>query len=384
MKVRFFALLLIFSTTGFSQNLVPNGNFEKLRNLPIKPNPKNSYRYEPLSGYRPYLSNIDSWFAATKATPDLRIYDKSQYLKCNRIHPDCDKPRSGEISAGIITYQENKSFTIFREYIEVKLTETLEIGKTINVEFWVIKEREAKIVSNNIGCYFAVGRMSSTANDNLKLKPHINHNTIINEIEPKWVKISGQLKVDKPYKYLLIGNFFDNENTKTKQYKDYTGNAYIPPYAYYLVDDVRVWYDGTKEEVGVKEKNPLIKDKIIENALVEFEHDSAIIKLGSTANLDRLIADIKTSQNRYRINVIGHTDNTGTTSYNLELSSRRAQSVLQYMIDKGISAKFLTSKGLGETQPVAKNDTAENKLRNRRVEIILNKINYSQQVQTPE
>ena len=374
MKLAFFSLVFLFSINVSAQNLVPNGNFEKLRNLPVKPNPKNSYRYEPLSGYKPYLSNIDSWFAATKATPDLRVYDKSKYLKCNKIHPDCDKPKSGEISAGIISYQKNKSFPIFREYIEVKLKEKLKVGKTVNVEFWVIKEREAKIVSNNIGCYLSVNRVTAEVNDNLKLKPQINHDTIINETEPKWVKITGQIEIDKAYEYLLIGNFFSNEDTEIKDYKNYTGNAYIPPYAYYLVDDVRLWYEGTSPEAMPQTTSILTKDTLIENALVEFEYDSAVIKLGSTSNLDRLITSIMNSPAQYKIKIIGHTDNTGTADYNLNLSSRRAKSILEYMLNKGISSKYLSFKGLGETQPVVENTTEENKLKNRRVEIILKHI----------
>ena len=374
MKLAFFSLVFLFSINVSAQNLVPNGNFEKLRNLPVKPNPKNSYRYEPLSGYKPYLSNIDSWFAATKATPDLRVYDKSKYLKCNKIHPDCDKPKSGEISAGIISYQKNKSFPVFREYIEVKLKEKLEVGKTVNVEFWVIKEREAKIVSNNIGCYLSVNRVTAEVNDNLKLKPQINHDTIINETEPKWVKITGQIEIDKAYEYLLIGNFFSNEDTEIKDYKNYTGNAYIPPYAYYLVDDVRLWYEGTSPESMPQTTSILTKDTLIENALVEFEYDSAVIKLGSTDNLDRLITSIMNSPAQYKIKIIGHTDNTGTADYNLNLSSRRAKSILEYMLNKGISSKYLSFKGLGETQPVVENTTEENKLKNRRVEIILKHI----------
>jgi len=218
-----------------------------------------------------------------------------------------------------------------------------------------------------------VGRLSSTATNNLKLKPHINQTTIVNENESKWVKISGQIKVDKPYQYLIIGNFFSNEDTQIKTYKNYTGTARIPPYAYYLVDDVRMWYEGMEAENKSTNK-PLAQDKIIENALVEFEHDSAIIKTNSTANLDSLIRNILPIQAQYKIEIVGHTDNTGTTDYNLDLSSRRAQSVLNYMLDKGVLNNNISSIGLGESQPIMKNDTEENKLRNRRVEIVLRQI----------
>lgn len=374
MKLLLFSLLLL-SINLCGQNLVPNGDFEKLINLPVKPNPKNSYRYEPLSGYKPYLYNIESWFAATKATPDLRITDKNTNRKCKRIHPDCDEARSGEISAGIITYQKNRTFSTFREYIEVKLTERLKVGKVVNVEFWVIKEREAKIVSNNIGCHFSVSKVTSEVNDNLKLIPQINHDTIINATTSEWVKISGQIQVEKPYIYLLIGNFFSNEDTEIQTYPNYTGSENIPPYSYYLVDDVRIWYERTPRELlSEMTENSLLQDTIIENTRVEFEHDSAQIKLGTTTDLDTLIAEILRSSAEYKIKIIGHTDDTGTADYNLMLSSRRAKSVLNYMAKNGISPKNMTSYGMGEMQPTAGNDTPANRLKNRRTEIIVERV----------
>jgi len=67
--------------------------------------------------------------------------------------------------------------------------------------------------------------------------------------------------------------------------------------------------------------------------------------------------------------VAGHTDSDGTADYNAELSQMRAQAVADIIMSQGVPADVITVRGYGETQPVAENDTAENKALNRRVEL---------------
>ncbi|MCG8312045.1 MAG: OmpA family protein [Pseudomonadales bacterium] len=74
-----------------------------------------------------------------------------------------------------------------------------------------------------------------------------------------------------------------------------------------------------------------------------------------------------------RIKVSGHTDSQGSDSYNQTLSERRAESVLQYFVSKGVARGRLSAYGYGERYPVASNDTADGRAANRRVELeILN------------
>ncbi|QKQ28083.1 OmpA family protein [Candidatus Reidiella endopervernicosa] len=68
-----------------------------------------------------------------------------------------------------------------------------------------------------------------------------------------------------------------------------------------------------------------------------------------------------------RGNVIGHTDSMGAAGYNMGLSERRAAAVASYLSGKGISRGMLSSKGMGESDPVASNDNAEGRMMNRRV-----------------
>ena len=66
----------------------------------------------------------------------------------------------------------------------------------------------------------------------------------------------------------------------------------------------------------------------------------------------------------------GHTDSDGSDEYNQVLSEKRANSVKNFLVSQGVTAE-ITTKGYGESKPVASNDTAEGKQKNRRVEIII-------------
>lgn len=101
-----------------------------------------------------------------------------------------------------------------------------------------------------------------------------------------------------------------------------------------------------------------------------FATDSAT--LSNTQQSD-LIA-VAQSLNNYpdtRVTVIGHTDNTGTSAYNLDLSQRRAQSVANVLTGAGVSVSRVSAVGRGEDQPVASNLDAAGRALNRRVEIVI-------------
>jgi len=72
--------------------------------------------------------------------------------------------------------------------------------------------------------------------------------------------------------------------------------------------------------------------------------------------------------------VVGHTDSTGSNKYNQSLSERRAASVMNYLISKGVSASVIKAHGEGEDRPIASNNTKDGRAKNRRVEISVRKI----------
>src|SRR3546814_219649 len=75
--------------------------------------------------------------------------------------------------------------------------------------------------------------------------------------------------------------------------------------------------------------------------------------------------------NKNGVDIVGHTDSTGSLQLNQDLSNRRAQSVASYLVGNGVAASRISSYGAGPSQPIASNDTAAGRAQNRRVEINL-------------
>jgi len=95
-------------------------------------------------------------------------------------------------------------------------------------------------------------------------------------------------------------------------------------------------------------------------------NDEAAIKSNSVSNPEAL----KAAQNARRLLLVGHTDDTGSSRLNADLSERRARAVARFMKERGVAENVLFYQGAGETMPIADNRTEEGRAKNRRVEII--------------
>lgn len=100
---------------------------------------------------------------------------------------------------------------------------------------------------------------------------------------------------------------------------------------------------------------------------VQFETGTAELKAESFALLDEVVG-VMLDAPEIRIAVHGHTDSRGSQAYNRDLSQRRAQAVVKYLTDKGISFERLVARGFGPDEPIAPNETDEGRALNRRVE----------------
>lgn len=101
---------------------------------------------------------------------------------------------------------------------------------------------------------------------------------------------------------------------------------------------------------------------------VNFEFDKARLTTNARSILDG-VGDSLIAAPEVKVEIGGHTDAKGTDEYNLKLSDRRAASVVQYLVGKGVEPTRMTSKGYGEAMPVADNETDEGRELNRRVEL---------------
>ena len=101
---------------------------------------------------------------------------------------------------------------------------------------------------------------------------------------------------------------------------------------------------------------------------VGFTSNSHELDKNQTEDLDNLFRDLDKDK-EMTVEIGAHTDNVGSDEYNRKLSLRRAKSIKEYLVGKGISEKRMVSKGYGEAVPVADNNTEEGRATNRRVEV---------------
>jgi OOP family OmpA-OmpF porin len=152
-----------------------------------------------------------------------------------------------------------------------------------------------------------------------------------------------------------------DEATKTKVYKDAV--AAVP--ASTTVNNL-LTVAGQKALTDEQAKTQAKLNESIAGKIVEFESGKDVLTDRGKAVLDELVPVFKGSTDNLEVG--GHTDSDGNDAANLSLSQRRAETVKKYLVDKGLDAARFTTKGYGETKPIADNNTADGKQRNRRIE----------------
>ncbi len=140
-------------------------------------------------------------------------------------------------------------------------------------------------------------------------------------------------------------------------------------------DTTRVRQDKPIKIMPVKDAvapatKPVQADSIIVLSEVLFETNSYYLREELYPTLDS-IANYLRKESKSTTTVSGHTDNTGKESFNLQLSSQRAEAVAEYLLDKGIDPERVNFIGFGSSVPIQPNDTPEGRRKNRRVEILI-------------
>lgn len=140
---------------------------------------------------------------------------------------------------------------------------------------------------------------------------------------------------------------------------------------------VGYYMDQQENELRAKLQNSGVSvtrngDNIILNmpGNVTFATDSSNIS-GDFYEVLSSVALVLNEFEKTYVDVTGHTDSTGADSYNMQLSVARANSVSSYFKSQGVLAQRIYTQGMGETQPIADNDTPGGRAQNRRVEIML-------------
>lgn len=309
--------------------------------------------------------NPDTLKTKESIKKDVKLYDKVEVL-CNVYDKDIYEPINGEISV-----IDKATQTEIRADVEKQ-----DEGKFL-VDVPIGDKYKIKVSKEHYKSY-TVG---------LDLSGVVQFNKCEKDIEMAQKKktVNVQIKdkeTDKnmPVK-IQITNLDKNETIvkKAKQSKDGTyklklreGDKYEvninsqKGYAFYN-KEIEAGKGDRSGKMDI-ELEPLKEEVKLPLKMITFETNSAQIKESSYEELGR-VADLIKKNEGIKIEVSAHTDDVGSKQYNQKLSQRRAQSVVDYLTDKGVPPKQMVSKGYGENSPLVPNNSEENRAKNRRVEL---------------
>ena len=315
----------------YTQNLIPNGDFEYVKSITRNSSSRTSQDFN---------SAIYNWYSPTKASPD--IFSKNAILPFLEL-TDSILPYSGNIMGGIILSGSNHKCRYYREYIQIKLIDTLETGISYSGELWV--NSNTQLI--NLGVLFSTKGIYQDDCTIIKQEPQFIFSDTI--VRKEWRKVQFEIIPADRYSYVMIG--------------DFSNTSYNNQYKYCYLDDIKL---SKSSEIKEMKKEPISLEEIFTESNVNFDFGNAILKPESYTELDKLSSFLSNNK-QLKILIEGHTDSSGSNQFNNTLSIARAKSVMDYITTKKIGADRIEIIGFGSSKPIAGNNTLEGKELNRRV-----------------
>lgn len=158
------------------------------------------------------------------------------------------------------------------------------------------------------------------------------------------------------------------KHQRSLRFKGFRKGGALPPPKERSLPGIDTLIAGKEPAVPKYEERKRDQTFILDEVL--FEKNSARLNEQFTFRLDSLV-DILTGNRNFLVTITGHTDNTGNPAHNIRLSTDRARSVAEYLIESNVLEDRITYQGLGSSKPVASNETDSGRRKNRRVEILL-------------
>ncbi len=375
-----FISVFIFVTIASGQNLVPNGSFE---------------HHDKRLFYTGRITPLHNWFVPNSGTPDLfSPYNWIPY-----------KNNANEF--GIQTPQDGNSYVMIGfclgtgyEYISVELTKKLEEDSLYCISFYVSFAEKSKFIVDGLGIdisktqpnvnrRFYLEDCFKRGENAYKYEYYHGDNVMLNSDlvndTKQWNKISFVFRSKGDESFLTIGIF--KEYSQLKFYNTiYKREMEFAKFGHctYYIDNVSM------VEISDSNQCPCYKQKLSANnhatsmlpydslptgtpiALnnVLFETGCSSLLTESYPTLQELATFMKNNP-EVKVDILGHTDNQGDSTMNMNLSRSRAEAVVNYIISNGIDPSRLNATGFGATKPIAGNDSEQGRQKNRRVEIVI-------------
>ena len=290
-----------------------------------------------------------------------------------------------------VSVQNDKFFPVYKEFqineSSGKFVFVFEKGNNYNIKFDVdtLTIYDSINVLDNAKGIFSYSKSIEIKEDEVVVSNTVieieekiiikNQPMVINDVmevapvDQTTVASSNLSKVDN----LKQSEQLEPLETASKQIKE-VKDSLSPPSKIIIADNTN---SIVQEEIVAKEvvsKLEKVEKHILFYDNINFQTESSDLSNSEKTKLDKLIDELKNNP-KWRVNSIGHTDNTGSMKYNQILSVLRSESVKTYMINRGISFKRIETIGMGEIHPLAENvavdgsDSPTGRAANRRVEI---------------
>ena len=357
----FLTFLLSFGAQKFfaqnTPNIVPNHSFEQYSTPPI------GWFYKGSD----FTKLMKFWSSPTISSPDAYGQGVRVPSHWKRNGFGNAKAKDGESYIGLTLFGCDNGKPHCREYVQARLIEKLVVGQEYYFEFYVMK-KENSLEINNISLGFSTEKISEKNEDCLNVEFLIENKKIVESNQRGWTKVAGNFKAESASNFMLLGNFHTDKQTVSKR----SSNSLN--YAYYYFDKVLI--KKIPPILEVPEEESELTDLLIEEGKVVqinnlyFDFDKADLHPRSFINLNKLVKILEENPNMH-IRINGHTDSIGKENYNLYLARSRAKEVISYLVNKGIDPIRLSYKTYGSTHPIASNETAEGRAKNRRVDFII-------------
>jgi outer membrane protein OmpA-like peptidoglycan-associated protein len=345
-----------------AQNLVTNGNFE-------------TKSYCPGTFNQQSLNTIAGWWQATDGTPDYFHSCSDKMGVPNNLFGQ-QPAKDGEGFAGLVTYTIDKKN--YREYLQTKLTRALNQGEMVCIEMHISAADYCNYVTDGIGALLSVKKAESNLQTVLTFNASMS-NPKLNMLDEneEWQLLSDVYTASGGEEFLTIGNFMTDKELKIiRRTEDFKSKGY-GKWSYVYIDNVKVRPIQNKLEcsceneylasIAVDPPLELGEYKKIKLDAILFDFDADVLTEEALKQLEEVFTLLRKNRAMY-LEISGHTDVVGPNGYNLDLSKRRAQRVIDHLTTKGIDPSRLQLTFFGKEQPVANNETDEGRQQNRRVE----------------
>lgn len=335
-------LFLVSFSASWAQNLIPNASFEE---------GKCPHRFTR----KPQEFQVENWLLPDLGTPDYyhRCAKKEVTVPFNWA--GAQEPISGDAYVGI--YLKNGNY---HENMGVALSETLEKGVTYFGHFFIASVANARFFPKEISIMFSETPLHIVATSSFDFRQiTVPYPSTDEFMDFSWQKLSFSYTARGNEKYLYVGSLVQKPEVGKKSKYRIKEEPMLKNASYVFLDD---FYLGRAK--NYEEPTPVFEFAAELSPMnVFFKFDEDVLLAETQLQLDSLAENLIAGE--YHVLITGGTDSLGTVQYNAALGLKRAKSVQEYLIFKGVKPFKVGVKSAGENNPRYPNHSEESRGLNR-------------------